>query len=263
MNIFSHDTLSFQSLVLLYSAAGLMLMYGIYFFLRICCPKLKIEDVDSDFITGLHSALFTITFLTLGYSLSNVSETVDKLQQNISIEANDLKELDILLALYGKDKTADYRKNLRIYAKSIVVDEWPLLSSYKGSEKTLDYQRQLRKDFLDLDPQTGRELAVYSEIMKTQAKVVELRSSRIADTKSALNRLFFLTNNIGYVGVLIISALMLTQFTWFRFISLNIQIFCVSFIFASSIVLDNPYRGSDTISPEPIQQIADSPIRPY
>jgi hypothetical protein len=67
-------------------------------------------------------------------------------------------------------------------------------------------------------------------------------------------------NNIGYLGVLIISALMLTQFTWFRFFTLNIQVVAVSFLFAATIVLDNPFGGVDRVSPEPILTMAQSTL---
>jgi hypothetical protein len=69
------------------------------------------------------------------------------------------------------------------------------------------------------------------------------------------------TSNIGYLGVLIISALMLTQFTWFRFYALIVQVIAVSFIFAATIVLDNPFKGSDKITADPILSVVDSPIR--
>lgn len=254
---------NYISIILFYSGLGLAVMYGFYFLFRRVWPNLVPQDIDSDFIAGLHAALFTITFLTLGYSLANVSETIDKYQQDVASEANDIKELDLLLALYSPEKTQKFREDLREYANSIVVDEWPALSKHQGSDKTLELQRTLRKDMQDLNPTTGRELAVYSETIKALGKVVQDRSNRISNSSNSLNKLFFLTNNIGYIGVLIISALMLTQFTWIRFVALNIQVISVSFIFASSIVLDHPFSGSDKISPEPIEIIAKTQIRPY
>lgn len=252
--------LGYSSLIFIYSIAGLLVMYGLYFLFRRCWPDMTVQDVDSDFISGLHATLFTITFLTLGYSLANVTETTDKFQQDVAVEANDMNELDLLLGLYDSDKTLTFRENLRKYAKSIVDDEWQKLSIRQGSIVTQKLQGELRNDFQNLNPTTGRELAVYSEALKSLGKVVQARSNRISNSGSSLNQLFFLTNNIGYLGVLIISALMLTQFTWFRFISLNIQVITVSFIFASSIVLDNPFTGTNKISAEPILTFAQSSI---
>ena len=231
-------------------------MYSVFFLLRRFWPSLIVQDVDSDFIAGLHAALFTITFLTLGYCLVNASDTVDAYQQNVVAEANDLKSLDILLTLYDKKESRALRQNLRDYANSIVHDEWPLLAERMGSDRTLNLQRQLRADLAQLNPTTGKELVIYSAILETTSKVIQARSTRITNSDNRLAPQFMLASNIGYICVLLISALMLTQFTWFRFLSLNIQILAVSFIFAATIALDSPFRGADRISAGPIESVA-------
>jgi len=251
-----YSSLDYSQLILFYCLAGLALMYSTYFFLRLACPKLIVEEVDSDFIAGLHAAIFTITFLTLGYCLVNASETVDNYQQSVVTEANDIKTLDILLTLYNKKESSILRKDLRNYADSIVIDEWPLLAKRTGSERTLNMQRQFRSDLKNLNPTAAKDLVIYADILETTAKVIQARSSRISNSDNRLAPQFMLASNVGYICVLLISALMLTQFTWFRFISLNIQIFAVSFIFASTIDLDNPFRGKDRVSPEPIEAVA-------
>jgi hypothetical protein len=60
------DHMSYSSIVVFYSTLGLIFTYGFYFSLRTFFPRFIVQDVDSDFIAGLHAALFTITFLTLG-----------------------------------------------------------------------------------------------------------------------------------------------------------------------------------------------------
>lgn len=250
------DTMSYTEIILLYCVGGALLMYGTFFLLRRFWPNLIVQDVDSDFIAGLHAALFTITFLTLGYCLVNASDTVDDYQQNVVAEANDIKSLDILLTLYGERESNILRADLRDYANSIVSTEWPLLAKRHGSDETLNYQRKFRTDLAHLKPTTGKELTVYSQILETTSKVIQARSTRIGNSDNRLAPQFMLASNIGYLCVLLISALMLTQFTWFRFISLNIQIFAVSFIFASTISLDNPFGGENSISSSPIETIA-------
>ncbi|MDO9023305.1 hypothetical protein [Zwartia sp.] len=259
MNFF--ENMEYGRIIVFYSVAGLLFTYGLYFALRKLFPNFIVQDVDSDFIAGLHAALFTITFLTLGYSLANVGETADKYQQDVVAEANEIKSLDVLLGLYDTEASTNLRKVLRQYATSIVKDEWPLLAKSHGSDTTLALQRQIRADLQNLDPKTGKELAIYTEILKTSAKIVQARSSRILNSGARLAPQYMATSNIGYLGVLIISALMLTQFTWFRFVALIVQVVAVSFIFAATIVLDNPFKGSDKISAEPIMNVAESPVR--
>jgi len=250
------DRIGYSEIILIYCIGGALVMYGTFFLLRRFWPNLIVQDVDSDFIAGLHAAIFTITFLTLGYCLVNASDTVDDYQQNVVAEANDIKSLDILLTLYGERGSDQLRADLRDYADSIVETEWPLLAKRMGSEETLNYQRKFRSDLAHLKPISGKELTVYSQILETTSKVIQARSTRIGNSDNRLAPQFMLASNIGYLCVLLISALMLTQFTWFRFISLNIQIFAVSFIFASTISLDNPFRGENSISSAPIETIA-------
>lgn len=258
-----YNDMEYGNLIFLYCCTGFLVMYGLFFLLRRFLPNLIAQDIDSDFIAGLHAALFTITFLTLGYSLANVSETVDKYQQDVIQETNELQALDLLLTLYGTQESDAFRQDIRNYANSIIQDEWPALSKRHGSDKTLTLQIKLHADLAKLNPASGKELAIYNEALKTVNNITQARSNRISNSANSLSPLFFLTNNIGYLGVLIISALMLTQFTWIRFIALNIQVLSVSFIFASTIVLDNPFKGSDKISPEQISIFAKSPINRF
>jgi len=257
------NNLHFTYIMMFYCLIGLAFTYSLYFILRKFLPRFVIQDNDADFISGLHAALFTITFLTLGYSLANVGETADKYQQNVVSEANEIKSLDVLLALYDNNESTILRQDLRKYALSIVNDEWPHLEKSQGSPITLTFQRRLRANLQSLNPITGKELAIYSEILKTSASIVEARSSRILMSGEQLAPQFLLTSNMGYLGILIISALMLTQFTWFRFIAITVQIITVSFIFAATISLDNPFKGEDKISAESILNVAQSPIRLY
>ena len=251
---------TYNHIIIFYCFMGLAFTYSLYLIFRKFLPNFVIQDSDADFMAGLHAALFTITFLTLGYSLANVGETVDKYQQDVMYEANEIKSLDVLLALYNKNESLTLRQDLRKYALSIVNDEWPHLEKAQGSPITLALQRKILFDLHNLNPITGKELVIYSEILKNSATIVQARSSRILMSGEQLAPQFLLTSNMGYVGVLIISALMLTQFTWFRFIALTIQIVAVSFIFAATISLDNPFKGEDRISAESIFNIAKSPI---
>lgn len=256
MNFSFYSDMAYNELIALYCGAGFVFMYGTFFLLRRLYPNLIVQDVDSDFIAGLHAALFTITFLTLGYCLVNASDTVDHYQQNVEVEANDIKSLDILLTMYNKPESKILRQDLKDYADSIVTDEWPLLSKRRGSDRTLNKQRKFRADLARLNPSSGKELVIYSQILDTTSKIIQARSTRIANSDNHLAPQFMLSSNVGYLCVLLISALMLTQFTWFRFISLNIQIFAVSFIFASTIALDSPFKGTDRVSPAPLETIA-------
>lgn len=251
-----YSNLNFWQLIALYCCFGFFVMYGAFFLLRNFFPKLIVSENDADFMAALHAALFTITFLTLGYSLANANDTVDNYQQNVMFEANEIKSLDLLLAMYNPAQTGQLRQDLRHYANSIVQDEWPLLAKRAGSSVTLDYQRKLRLNLAQLNPSTMKDTAIYSEILQTISRVIQARSTRIANSDTHIAPLFILANNMGYFCVLLISALMLTRFSWVRCISLNIQVIAVSFIFAATIALDSPFAGPEKITPDAIDAIA-------
>jgi hypothetical protein len=247
-----YSNFKFWQLILGYCLFGFVVMFGSYFLLRKYFPSLVVPEDDADFMSALHAALFTITFLTLGYSLVNASDTVDHYQQDVVYEANQIKSLDLLFAMYDSKQVGVLREDLRNYAKSIVQDEWPLLEERKGSPVTLDLQRKLRSDLSLLTPTTLKDSAIYSEILQNISRIIQARSTRIANSDARIAPLFILANNVGYFCVLLISALMLTRFSWIRCISLTIQVIAVSFIFASTIALDNPFSGPDKIESESI-----------
>jgi hypothetical protein len=255
MNINFYNDLSYIQIVSLYIFGGILVMYSMLLLLKNFWPTLIVEEVDSDFISGLHAALFTITFLTLGYCITNVTESVDKYQQNVSVEANEIRTLDNLISVYQSQEVNSVRRALYNYSNSIVIDEWPLLSSRVGSSVTARFYGEMQNILSKLNPSDAKQLVIYSEMLRTLNKIDQSRTSRIDASKVGLSHHFILMNNIGYMSVLLISALMLTRFTWFRFIALNTQLIAVAFIFATTIILDNPFRGSDRISPEPIEAV--------
>ena len=65
---------SYSEIVFIYCFFGLAILFGLFFLFRTVTPHFVVQDVDADFMSALHAGLFTITFLTLGYSLSNVNE---------------------------------------------------------------------------------------------------------------------------------------------------------------------------------------------
>jgi hypothetical protein len=126
--------MSYSQIIIVYCAVGFIVMHGLFYLLRRVLPHFVLRDIDSDFISGLHAALFTITFLTLGYSLSNVTETVDKYQQDVTAEANELKTLDMLATFYDTPGSMQLRQDLRKYASSIVTTKhWNCSAIYEQS----------------------------------------------------------------------------------------------------------------------------------
>lgn len=253
MQNYSYE-LPYWGYVLLFSIAPLALVYILFFALRYFRPNLEIKENDSDFIAALHAALFTITFLTLGYSLVAANDTIGQLQTNVINEANEIAHLDFLLSLDESKKAAQFRSNLHRYAESIVIDEWPMLAAGVGSSKTNAEAIRLKEDFRQAHPSGEQQTVLYREVLQGLKNITFYRNSRIQNSGSSIGSHFMLASYMGFLGVLLISVLMLTQFSWFRHVSIAIQVIAVSFIFSSTLTLDNPFKGEEVISSKPISQ---------
>ena len=235
--------------------------WGILAFLTFLFRKVShtcgLEDSDFGVIDTATQNAMSGAYVVLGFVLVLVMATANEVDSNAAKEASQIESLDRLLMMEGSPASLLARQSLRVYARSIVSDEWKTLSEGLGSKKTGDFAKNLFQNIKDIQPKTSRQLILFPEIVKKNDEISESRNLRILSSQSRLPNLFWEVSFLTLLSVIVIAALRLVRPTTTSIIVLGVQIGMVSLLFTAVMILDLPYLGQTKTSPEVFIKVID------
>lgn len=213
------------------------------------------EDPDSDVVDTATSNAMSAVYVVLGFVLVLVMTTANEVDGNIAKEASQIESLDRLLMMEGSQSSLAARQSLRVYTESIVNNEWKRLSEGTGSQKTTTNINQLFQDINKIKPDAGRQLALFSEIIRKCDEISQSRDMRILSSQSRLPSLFWALSFFTLLGVVVIAGVRLMHPTKIRVIVLGTQVAMVALTFTAVMILDLPYLGETKSSPDPFIKV--------
>jgi hypothetical protein len=208
----------------------------------------KKADYDDDWLISVTSALVALSAVILGFSLVLVLTQYDKVESNIANEADRIGGLDRLMAFYGDTKLQLARKDLLLYAKSIVSEEWGKLTNSKLSDVTTDFYKPLFQAVSELHPADLRQSALFTEMIKKLDEIEGAREERISSSQSALHLIFWIINGLIFFSVIVASSLGMSQGSNVRRLSLYLQVVALAGLMAIVFILDTPFKGQSSVS---------------
>lgn len=197
--------------------------------------------------------LFTsLTLLLLAFCLVRVQGDHRSAEDLAAREGTLIVKLDKALTGFGSDESRAGRLLLSRYAKSIVTDEWPLLSIRERSSKTGETLNRLSEVCKQLEPKTPAQQVARGEIVTSIVQLSDLREARLSIMHLQLP---------GYYWGAILTAMgVLTVFGWVQ-VPLNKMLFYVggvtcglSLLLTVLIVVEGIYVGESRVQPEPIDR---------
>jgi hypothetical protein len=208
------------------------------------------DHYDTDVLDTATQNSISAAYVILGFTLVLVMGTADSIDNNLVTEASRIESLDRLLFIEGSKQAEVVRKDLYLYTKSIVEDEWPLLVKGSGSNITNSYLLKLFDNIRTLKPADLKSAVLFNSITSRADEVALSRESRIMAAKNTLPPLFWNISFALLLGVLIISAMRLSKTTPLRAVAVTVQIMMLCLIYTSVMIIDQPYRGETRASPE-------------
>jgi hypothetical protein len=141
------------------------------------------------------------------------------------------------------------------YARSAIEDEWPAMAHGRASLHTESALDQLRRTFLEIDPQTSRESALYDRALNILSDLSDSRRLLLFSSRKDLPLVIqFLLWGGGLITI---------AFTYFFGLK-NIRAQSlmtagltglIAFNLFLILVLDNPFHGYLRVTPEPLREI--------
>lgn len=237
----------------MYPLATLVVMAGLSVVFRKLLISEKLYSDDTDVVDTATQNSISAAYVIMGFTLVLVMGSVDTYENNMVTEGTNIESLDRLLILDGSQQALAMRKDLILYATSIVKDEWPSMSN-GGSEITNTLMKTLSSDLTRLTPETTQQKILFTDIVRKTDQVIHSREARILNASGGLPVLFWTLSYLYLFGVAIICALRLSHATPMRIIALSTQLTMLSLIFSTVMIIDHPFRGDTQISPDPIRQ---------
>ena len=168
-------------------------------------------------------------------------------------EAASASQLYRDLATYGPE-TSDARAELRIYAASIVHDEWPLLARGRASSRTEIALFRLYDAVGKIRPKDNRDTAIYTEAFSNLNDLVGLRRDRLIHSESGMPNILWI---VGLVG----SVLIVSYAATFRPSRTNVMMIsgislALGLVFLFILVVDRPYMGQFSVGSGELAQLS-------
>ena len=205
---------------------------------------------------SLFGSIITLSGLLIGFLLNQAQTNFREVQSLVSREAGQINNLDRLLVRYGDPAIAPMRQELFEYMNSIVNSEWELLKDGRGSTQTHMLWRGLSRKVLSLEPQTNRQIAMYTDILKKTEEVAESRESRIERSSARLPNLFWVVIIICMVALLGINTLFLPSNSFF--VGLKILPVTMGALISLLVITDQPFKGQSSVKADPFLKIIES-----
>ncbi len=131
--------------------------------------------------------LFTsLTMLLLAFCLVRVQGDHRNVEDLVAREATIIFKLDRALSGFGGEEAEALRGGVKLYAKSTVDGEWPLLAKGQRSGPTSALLATLIQGCRELDPETPLQQLARAEVLGTLTQMSDVREARLSASRLAL-----------------------------------------------------------------------------
>lgn len=202
---------------------------------------------------SLFSPIASSTGLLIGFLLNQAQSNFREVESIVSIEAGRINNLDRLLLRFGSKQALEVRVQLRAYIQSVIDDEWPDLSEGKGSTATHMLWRRISQGIFKLEPETPKQLSLYSDVIKKSEEVAESRETRVDRSDKRLPSLFWVVIFICLSTLILVNTLFLPSSNFF--FGLTILPIAFGGLISLLVITDQPFKGQTSITPVALKKV--------
>ena len=202
---------------------------------------------------SLFSPIASSTGLLIGFLLNQAQSNFREVESIVSAEAGRVNNLDRLLLRFGSKQALEIRGKLRDYIQSVINDEWPSLSEGRGSKETHMLWRGISQSIFKLEPETTKQLSLYSDIIKKSEEVAESRETRIDRSDKRLPSLFWVVIAICLSTLILVNSLFLPSSNFL--FGLTILPIAFGGLISLLVITDQPFKGQTSIHPIAMEKV--------
>jgi hypothetical protein len=203
----------------------------------------------------VHSSLIGFAVLVMAFAIGEARGNLTKATDAVSQEAFQIKTLDRQLVSFGKEVTLAARKGLVDYANSVVTDEWPLLSDLNPTEasRTRLLLATLSLEIRSLQP-TNKNQELLKPALESSLDALEKSHSGLIDKASNQVPGLFWAMIVALVAIGMVFNIRYKP-TKLNYILTAAHMAALGVAIAFLAMLDAPFRGETSVSPDLITQV--------
>ena len=208
-------------------------------------------------IVGYFLSFFSVIYgLLLGLLAVATYQNLSDVDKTAALEATSLAALYRDVSSYPEPNRTELQDLLRDYTRYVIEEAWPLqrkgIVPAGGVDRITAFQNRLTI----FEPQTKGQEALHAEALHQYNNLLEHRRMRLYSVKSGIPPFIWYTVVVG--------ALINMFLVWMFDIGFAAHLvlggliaFFTSTMFCLIAIMDNPYRGEISVSPEAFQLIYD------
>jgi hypothetical protein len=220
-------------------AVGLASSFGLRRALR-----LQSSEDDREHAVSLMQVVAAYIGILIAFAGVQVWQDFSDAQNGVHREAAAAAQLFRDLNTYGPE-TQPQKQALRVYVKSIVEDEWPLLSEGRASPRTEVALFRLFQSMGRIHPKDYRDSAIFSEAFSNLNELVGLRRDRLIHSASGMPLILWIVGLAGSMLIVAYTATFKPSRTNAMMIS-GISL-ALGLIFLFILIVDRPYKGAFSV----------------
>ena len=225
--------------------------------------RLHRTDHSHNDVVGFYLAAVTVFYgITLGLLAIGAWTTFSDVQSKIDHEASVLGSLYRDISAYPEPARTLMQDDLRKYTRAVIDVGWPMQQRGIVPNNATGILNDFQEHFMLFEPETERQKILAAEAYRTYNELIECRRARLNSVTEEMPGPLW---TLVIVGALICIAL-----TWsFHMASFKMHLW-MTVLFSALIglmiyliaVLDNPYRGKLSVSPEPLEHVYQQTMLP-
>jgi len=216
---------------------------------------LKTHHEVGGFFIGLLGVIYAIL---LGFVVLVVWEEFEDAKNTVAREANQLGDIFQMSRGFPTPIQQRVRQAIQTYAQLVIDDEWRTMLQGMASPRVHEAMNSLWHAYMDIEPNTARENALYSQTLDRLNALSENRRLRLHASHDAVPTLMW--------GLLWAGGIITVLFTYFFGVqNLRSQVLMtaalttlIAFVLFLIAAIDHPFAGEIRVTPEPFMQILES-----
>jgi hypothetical protein len=241
-----------QALVLIVGSVVLALL-GLFHVRRRVSLEVQMEQNE---VAGFFIAVLGVVYaVILAFAVIAVWEDLDEARDIAEREANSVGDLYRLAEGLPDSIRLPLQEQAVAYARSVVVDEWPMLKQGRENSTSLSSIEAIWSLVRRYEPNGQREAAIHAKLIDEVQQVNDERRMRLLASRSGIPWLIW--------GVLIGGGVVTVLFTYFfglknfraQIAMTVLYVASIGFVLFLVASIDHPFSGSVSITPEAMELV--------
>jgi hypothetical protein len=199
-----------------------------------------------------YKVIMAMVGVVLAFSLVQVNGNLRSVETMVAREASAFASVDRTLLRFGSPAAEATRPLLEAYGQSRIREEWPGLARAERHQGTDERYNTLSRVARAIEPASGRQQAMYAELLKGLDDLAEARELVLQDAELELPLFFWIVTG-GFMLLAMILGLM-TEAKLSRAVGLGGTAAGVGLLLAFVMIVDQPFKGETSVTPAQIQK---------